>query len=153
MPKLRLTKEFRLEMAHALWNYKGKCKNIHGHSYKLQVTVIGEINNSPTSNDYGMVIDFRKINKLIEKNLVEKYDHSLILNKKYKSKGSVISKQMLEKCYFVDFQPTCENLILFFVDIIKKILPKGITLYSVKLWETATSMSEWCIEDNDKNIL
>ncbi|MBP7509547.1 MAG: 6-carboxytetrahydropterin synthase, partial [Prolixibacteraceae bacterium] len=42
MAKIRVTKYYDFEMAHALWNYDGLCKNIHGHSYKLHITVIGE---------------------------------------------------------------------------------------------------------------
>jgi len=72
MPKVRVTKEFRFEMAHALWNYDGKCANIHGHSYILQVTVIGEPISDENSPKYGMLIDFGDLKKIVNDAIVNK---------------------------------------------------------------------------------
>ncbi|HQH18564.1 MAG TPA: 6-carboxytetrahydropterin synthase, partial [Bacteroidales bacterium] len=58
MAVIRITKEFKFEMAHALWGYDGPCKNIHGHSYYLYVTIIGSPINNPQSPKNGMVIDY-----------------------------------------------------------------------------------------------
>ncbi|MCX7954623.1 MAG: 6-carboxytetrahydropterin synthase [Bacteroidales bacterium] len=148
MSKLRITKEFRLEMAHALWNYKGKCESIHGHSYKLQVTVIGNVDLDSRSDEYGMVIDFKNLEKLIDEHILKKFDHSLLLYNDEKITTNINNKPLFERCYFVDFQPTCENIVLHFVNILKKVLPEKVALYSVKLWETETSMVEWNIENN-----
>jgi 6-pyruvoyltetrahydropterin/6-carboxytetrahydropterin synthase len=58
MSIIRITKEFQFEMAHALLGHDGPCKNIHGHSYKLDVTVKGKVKQNTTDPDEGMVVDF-----------------------------------------------------------------------------------------------
>ena len=70
MAKIRVTKFYDFEMAHALWNYDGLCKNIHGHSYKLFVTVIGEPINNENDNKNGMVIDFSDLKKIVKEKLL-----------------------------------------------------------------------------------
>jgi 6-pyruvoyltetrahydropterin/6-carboxytetrahydropterin synthase len=79
--KLRLTKEFRFETSHALDQYQGLCKNLHGHSYRLFVTVIGEYEEEAENNDSGMVLDFKAIKTLVEKSVVEDFDHAVVLAK------------------------------------------------------------------------
>ena len=82
MTKIRLTKIFNFEAAHALMNYDGPCKNIHGHSYKLEVTIIGRPVKDESSPKDGMVMDFGDLKEIIKKSIIEQFDHSLILNKK-----------------------------------------------------------------------
>ena len=78
---IRVTKEFNFEMAHALFNYDGPCKNIHGHSYKLAITVKGKPISDTSNIKQGMVIDFSVIKEIVNKVIIEKYDHALVLNK------------------------------------------------------------------------
>ena len=82
MPVVRVTKIFRFEMAHALWGYDGLCKNIHGHSYVLKVTVSGTPIEDQEDKKLGMVIDFGDLKRLVNKYIVDIFDHSLILNEK-----------------------------------------------------------------------
>jgi 6-pyruvoyltetrahydropterin/6-carboxytetrahydropterin synthase len=63
MSKIRITKQFSFETGHALYGYDGKCKNVHGHSYKLSVTVIGSPISDSNNVKYGMVIDFGDLKK------------------------------------------------------------------------------------------
>ena len=146
MAKLRITKEFRFEGAHALMNYNGKCKNIHGHSYILYVTVVGEAKTDPNGPDNGMVIDFKLLKDIINKNVIDKFDHALVLEE-----GTPLSNELSTEypnVYLTNFRPTTENLICFFAQAIKENLPQGINLYSLKLHETASSYIEWFAEDN-----
>lgn len=146
MAKLRITKEFRFEGAHALMNYNGKCKNIHGHSYILYVTVIGEAKTDPNGPDNGMVIDFKLLKDIVNKNIIDKFDHALVLEE-----GTPLSNELSTEypnVYLTNFRPTTENLICFFAQAIKENLPQGINLYSLKLHETASSYIEWFAEDN-----
>jgi len=71
MTKIRVTKEFTFEMAHALWNYDGPCRNIHGHSYKLYVTVFGNTLLDNTSTKLGMVMDFSELKKIVKKYVID----------------------------------------------------------------------------------
>ena len=72
---VRITKEFKFEMAHALHGYDGLCKNIHGHSYKLCVTVKGKIKNNKGNSKDGMVLDFDILKSIVKPEIINKYGH------------------------------------------------------------------------------
>ena len=143
---IRITKEFKFEMAHALYGYDGLCKNIHGHSYRLFVTIKGNIKHTPIEPKDGMVLDFDILKKIVKNNIVNKYDHSLVLNSK--SPHAEIDLSAFEKVFYLPYQPTSENLVVDFAQKIKTELPKGIKLHKVILSETATSYAEWHCSDN-----
>ena len=142
---IRITKEFKFEMAHALHGYDGLCKNIHGYSYRLWVQIKGQTRNISGDTKDGMVIDFSDLKKIVKENVVLKYDHSLVLNAN--SPHSKIDLSAFEKVYYLPFQPTSENLVAYFSEIIQEKLPKHIQLVKLILSETATSYAEWNIED------
>lgn len=135
-------------MAHALWNYDGACKNIHGHSYRLFVCLSGIPIDDPGNSKFGMVLDFKDLKEMVKGPVVDYLDHSLVVYREVD--GEVLSsvKSLYEKVHVVDFQPTCENLVIFIVDTIRKMIGTGLELSSVKLYETATSFAEWYAEDN-----
>ena len=146
MSVIRITKEFQFEMAHALLGYDGPCKNIHGHSYKLDVTVKGEVKQHTSDSDEGMVVDFGIVKKLVKKLIVDEYDHSLVLNDKMDIDKSQF--KFMNKLILVPYQPTCELLLLSFSKLIQKNLPENIELHSLMLRETPTSYAEWFAEEN-----
>ena len=148
MNNVRVTKEFDFEMAHALWNYDGACKNIHGHSYRLFVTIIGNPITDENNVKFGMVLDFKDLKQIVYSNVIEIFDHSLIVYKKANGESLESVKKMYEKVFVFDFQPTCENLIIHIADIITPKLPRSLTLFSLKLYETASSYAEWYASDN-----
>ena len=143
---IRITKEFKFEMAHALHGYDGLCKNIHGHSYKLWVTVKGEVRNENGHVKDGMVIDFAELKEIVKPEIIDKYDHSLVLNAN--SPHASIDLSAFEKVFYLPYQPTSENLVMDFATIIQSKMPKRVTLCKVVLSETATSFAEWNLEDN-----
>ena len=143
---IRITKEFKFEMAHALHGYDGLCKNIHGHSYKLWVTVKGEVRNENGHVKDGMVIDFAELKEIVKPEIIDKYDHSLVLNAN--SPHASIDLSVFEKVFYLPYQPTSENLVMDFATLIQSKMPKRITLCKVVLSETASSFAEWNLEDN-----
>lgn len=146
MMYVRVTKEFTFEMAHALFGHDGPCKNIHGHSYRLSVTIAGKPMRDPSNPKTGMVVDFTDLKKLVQHEIISTFDHALVLNKKMPAgecKGLEDQKLIL-----VDFQPTCENLVIHFALRIKKILPSHLALHHLLLRETDTSYAEWYAADN-----
>ncbi len=149
MAKIRLTKEFRFEMAHALWDYDGLCKNIHGHSYILAVTVIGEPGTNPDSPKLGMVMDFGELKRIVKEEIVDRLDHTFVLSSRSPHEKFRGIPQMLDRFEVVDYQPTCENFLIDFAERIKNRLPENVKLYSLKLNETANSFAEWFAEDNE----
>lgn len=152
MAKIRLTKEFNFEMAHALKGYDGACRNIHGHSYRLFVTVIGRPSNIINDPKLGMTLDFSVLKNIVGKHIVDRYDHALILmgNKEQEVLQQELKKEFA-KVEIVDYQPTCENMISRFADFIMEKLPSDIELHHIRLNETATSYAEWYAEDNLKS--
>lgn len=149
MSNIRITKQFSFETGHALYGYDGKCRNVHGHSYKLSVTVIGTPITDSENVKFGMVIDFGDLKKIVKSEIVDKFDHATVFNKntphvelaeELKSRGHHI--------ILVDYQPTSENMVIDFAEKIKKHLPSHIALHSLKLQETETSFAEWYAADN-----
>jgi 6-pyruvoyltetrahydropterin/6-carboxytetrahydropterin synthase len=148
-PLIRVTKEFPFEMAHVLLNYDGPCKNVHGHSYRLFVTLSGLPTDNQDNPKYGMVIDFSDLKIIVKKHIVNIFDHSVVLSNKIdKEKADMFSK-MFGNTVLVDYQPTCENLVADFAERITPYLPSGVKLHSLKLYETATSFAEWYASDNE----
>lgn len=145
--KIRITKEFHFEMSHCLNNYDGACKNIHGHSYKLFVTLRGEPSRDKNSSSYGMVMDFTHLKKMVKENILDVFDHSLVIERNSPFIESI--KQIDTKKNIVDFQPTCENLVLYFKKQIENLLPQNVELYKMVLYETASSCAEWNKEDKE----
>ena len=147
--KIRITKKFTFETAHAIHGDDGLCKNIHGHSYKLNVTVIGTPINNPEDVKYGMIIDFSDLKKIVQEEIVLPFDHATVLN--CNSPHKIMADELEDKgnkIIRVNFQPTCEMLVIDFAEKIKRKLPKNISLHSLKLIETATAYAEWYASDN-----
>lgn len=148
--KIRLTKEFRFEMGHALHGYDGVCKNIHGHSYRLFVTVIGKPISDVSNKKLGMVIDFGDLKKIVNQEIVDKFDHALVLNESQKDEIiKVKDSPLFDRYYLLPYQPTCENMVADFAARIQKHLPQDVKLFSLKMHETATSFAEWYATDNN----
>ena len=116
--KVSVTKCFGFESAHFLPNYDGDCSRLHGHSYKLQVTVSGSVDEAT-----GMVIDFNVLKDIVNNKVVHKYDH-----------------QFLNEFFH---NPTAENMVQhIFKELNVAFAKVGLTVESVKLWETESSFAE-----------
>ena len=148
MNQIRVTKEFRFESAHALLGYDGPCKNIHGHSYELSVTIIGTPVTNRDSAKLGMVMDFGDLKKIIKKQIVDPFDHALMLNSEVTQPEIQKSGDLFSNVVFVPYQPTSENFLIDFAKRICKLLPDGVKLHSLRLRETANSYAEWFADDN-----
>ena len=145
---IRVSREFTFEMAHVLWNYDGPCRNVHGHSYRLFVTITGKPVNDINNPKNGMVIDFTDLKNIVLKEVVDVFDHAVAVSNEFNGE----KLEMLEKTFgnvvVVNYQPTCENLVADFAERIKKHIPGGLKLHSLRLFETAKSFAEWFAEDN-----
>jgi len=132
-------------MAHAIVGYHGKCSRIHGHSYQLNITVKGNI---AQTNKTGMMIDFKELKELIHRHIIEPFDHTLLLENRLEVRRWVEQMEdFTHNIVFLDFPPTAENILLLFVKKIERVLPPHITLYAVRLHETADSYVEWYRDD------
>lgn len=148
MAIIRVTKEFRFEMAHALWNYDGPCRNVHGHSYILYVTFKGEPVNDSDNPRNGMVMDFGDIKKIVRENVVDRFDHALMIAGFAPAESVESYRKHFGNVIVSPYQPTCENLVADIADILSARIPSGVSLHSIKLYETATAFAEWHASDN-----
>lgn len=149
MSIIRITKQFTFEAGHALYGYDGKCKNLHGHSYKLSVTVTGSPITDSNNPKFGMVIDFGDLKKIVNEEIVDVFDHATVFNKN--TPHLELANELIKREHHViltDYQPTTEMMIIDFAEKIKNRLPENIKLYSLKLRETASSFAEWYASEN-----
>ena len=138
-----ITKIFHFEAAHALNGYDGKCRNIHGHSYEMRVTVKGMPLNEPGNPKNGMVIDFHDLKAIVNQEVIEKFDHSFIIGNNMPKDFVEMTKQNFDKVVELPYQPTTENMLADFAQRIKRRLPQHVELYSVTLQETRDNIAEW----------
>ncbi len=149
MEFIRITKIFNFEAAHALLGYDGLCKYVHGHSYILHVTVKGKPVQDTSSPKLGMVMDFGDLKKIVNEEIVNKYDHATILNSATPMEDISKVKDLFDRKIIVDYQPTSENMLIHFSELIKKRLTPDVQLVSLRLYETANSFAEWFASDNE----
>jgi 6-pyruvoyltetrahydropterin/6-carboxytetrahydropterin synthase len=146
---IRITKIFTFETAHVLYNYDGKCKNMHGHSYKLFVTVKGNPVNDLENPKNGMVLDFGDIKDIVKSEIIDVWDHAVLLNadSPHRDLGEDLA-QKGHKVIFCSYQPTCENMLYDIAEKVKSRIPAGVSLAYLKLQETENSYGEWFAEEN-----
>jgi 6-pyruvoyltetrahydropterin/6-carboxytetrahydropterin synthase len=149
MTTIRISKEFNFDMAHALLGYDGLCKNIHGHSYTLVVTVIGSPVDDPQSPKNGMLIDFKDLKNIIKQQIIDRFDHALVLNSATHEDLLKMLMSNYDKIVLLDEQPTTENMIAGMAMQIRALLPENLKLYSLRLRETPSSYAEWFAGDQE----
>ena len=149
MSRIRVTKEFSFETGHALYGYDGKCRNVHGHSYKLAVTVIGTPIAEEGAVKLGMVIDFGDLKQIVREEVVDPFDHATVFNRN--TPHLELARELESrghKVILADYQPTSENMVIDIAARIKSRLPDNLQLHSLRLRETETAYAEWLMEDN-----
>ncbi len=125
---LELTKIFHFDMAHRLSFHEGKCRNLHGHSYRLEVTLGGE----PDAN--GMIIDFNEMKRIVNREVIDILDHATVI---YEN-DLLLMKSFPRELHHVVFpyEATAENLCRW---IYERLTNAGLHIKQVTVWETADS--------------
>lgn len=132
MDKFRVKKEFEISYAHRLFNYNGKCENLHGHNAKVEIIIEAE-----KLDNQSMVKDFTEIKNISAKWLDDNIDHATLL---YKHDPLVkLLKKHNQKLFLFNENPTAEIIALEIKKAIKKL---GLNIKGVRFWETSTSMAE-----------
>ena len=138
---IQVTKIFRFETAHAINGYAGSCRNVHGHSYELHVTVVPATRKDDYLAAPGFVIDFKELKKLVNQAVIDEFDHRLILSEEYlKHHPSLMT---LENLVIWEMEPTAENILLYIRNVLQQILPEEVILHKLRIYETADSYAEW----------
>jgi 6-pyruvoyltetrahydropterin/6-carboxytetrahydropterin synthase len=129
------------EAAHAIHQYPGSCASIHGHSYKLQVTVQAVQQIDDFIPGLGIIIDFKELKKRVEEEVIKNYDHKLILSRAYLA--DMRFEFPKDQIVLLNVEPSAENLLILLRNQIINALPEYVRLRSLKLWETVNSYVEW----------
>lgn len=146
MAIIRITKAFNFEVAHALKDHDGACRNIHGHTYELFVTIIGEPKAEDGHTANGMIMDFKDLKDIVNKRIVKLYDHAFVVSERSPWATSWDAQSC--KLIVLPFEPTSENLVAEYARILKEALPPDVKLHSLRLRETTTAYAEWFASDN-----
>ena len=128
-------------MAHALPGYDGLCRHIHGHSFNLEVCVLGEPLQQPGHPKNGMVMDFKLLKSIVKEEFLDKIDHAFIINTQHAA--SEIYKTYTGKIFEMRSEPSAENMVELFAELITSKLPAYCKIYRIKLFETESSYVEW----------
>ena len=132
-----VTKSVKFDAAHILTNHCGLCKNLHGHTYRVDVSVSADV-----PNDGDMVIDFKDLKRIATEVICDKFDHAFIYNSHSEGEreiAAVVEKHSM-RTIALPFRSTAENLAGYFYSELKEKIPG---LYCVKVWETADGSAEY----------
>lgn len=132
-----VTKTVKFDAAHILTNHQGLCKNLHGHTYRVDVSVSGV-----EGEERDMVIDFKDLKHIANELICNKFDHAFIYNTKSEGEreiAAVVEKNGM-RTVAIPFRSTAENLAKLFFETLKSRIP---TLSAIRIWETADSSAEY----------
>jgi 6-pyruvoyltetrahydropterin/6-carboxytetrahydropterin synthase len=132
-----------------LKDYDGPCRNVHGHSYKLFVTLAGVPVDDSRNPKNGMVIDFTVLKEIVLKKIINLFDHSVVISRDLDREKLEMITKAFGNAVIVDYQPTCENLVADFAERLKEEIPDEVKLHCLRLFETARSYAEWYAADNE----
>lgn len=145
---MQVTREFSFEAAHMLSGYEGPCSNLHGHSYKLQVTLVGQVQQCPKASDDMMVTDFRDMKYIVEREVIKRLDHAVIFS-------DSTHRDESEECLYrwavahkkrhivLPWRCTAESIAEYIRVALKRAFADtGAQDVKIRLWETANSFVE-----------
>ena len=122
--KIHISRTFHFDMAHRLTFHKGKCRNLHGHTYKLEIIMSGKVDKN------GIIIDFGDLKNIVNKNIIDKLDHSTAI---YKNDSLLLDNfPKVLKYNIFEQETTAENLSKWIFDKLTNLLE----IEQVRLWET-----------------
>ena len=146
---MTITKEFNWAMAHLLEGHEGLCKNIHGHNYKLMVTVKRLVEQVDTTNksSKGMVVDFKDLKNIVNEVIVDRFDHAFVFNGEDEESTEIadyLSNKLRQKILPLAFRTTAENMVKWiFVVLNVELEKKGLRCVCATLYETPTSYASY----------
>ena len=134
-------------MAHAIYGYPGACKNIHGHSYELHVTVTAGCDNGEYIPAPGFILDFKVLKQIVTTGIIHSFDHKLVLSSAYLEENPAVLVQ--QNLVTWEVEPTAENLLIYARLTLLEHLPPEVKLVKLKLYETKDSYAEWTIDHSE----
>ena len=140
---MKIGKVIQWDMGHRVLNHRSVCKGLHGHRYKAEICVEGDLVEKKDASEEGMVIDFADIKKTAQKFIQEELDHAFMVWEKDIELLEFFKNSKGHKPVIVPFTPTAENVVAYIFNELKDkftdVFKTGLHLQSVKLWETPSS--------------
>ena len=156
---MKIGKVIQWDMGHRVLNHRSVCKGLHGHRYKAEICVEGNLIEEKGASEEGMVIDFADIKKVAQKFIQEELDHAFMVWDRDHELLEFFKSSQGHKPVIVPFTPTAENVAAYIFKELKDkftdVFQTGLKLQSVKLWETPSSYAlydEGKIEDGRSGL-
>ena len=146
-----ITSRMEFDAGHRIPNHKSSCKNLHGHRYAIEVSLIGDIIQEENESDFGMVIDFKDAKELVKKTIIDPWDHSFIVYEKDLEVLEFLNSLPNHKTVILSLVPTAENMALIAYEMLEKAFSlefnNKIKPHRVRLYETPNNWADAVIED------
>ena len=141
---MEVTKIVEWDMGHRVPNHKNKCRHPHGHRYRLELTIKGNIKSLAGSSDEGMVIDFGDIKDIMKRCIHDPLDHSFMIWNQDPLMAPFAKNFPEEQAFIlVDSIPTAENIIMWCYEALRHEIPKEVTISRLRLYETPNSWADF----------
>ena len=148
---LTITRKLEFDAGHRIPDHKSQCRNLHGHRYTLEITLIGNVIEQEGCSDNGMIMDFSDVKTLAKQHLVDVWDHAFLAYAKDKDVLEFLASIPGHKTVIIDSIPTVENLARTAFNILKSAYQDhygtGLRLHKVVLHETPNCWAEITADD------
>jgi len=143
---IKCTRKFHFDAAHRIIEHKGKCRDLHGHRYVMEVSFASE-----KTDSMGMVIDFGTVKEILGTWIDENFDHNTILSIKDSQLGEYIHSITGQKIYYMEDNPTAENIALHLLnDICPKLFVEcGVGIQKILIHETPNCSAAACLPHDE----
>jgi 6-pyruvoyltetrahydropterin/6-carboxytetrahydropterin synthase len=143
---ITITRKLEFDAGHRIPDHKSQCRNLHGHRYTLEITLVGAVIQEEGSSDNGMIMDFSDVKALAKKHLVDVWDHAFLAYEKDTVVREFLDSLPGHKTVVIDRIPTVENLAQTAFDILKAAYQDrygtGLRLQKLVLHETPNCWAE-----------
>lgn len=143
---LTITRKLEFDAGHRIPDHKSQCRNLHGHRYTLEITLVGAVIEEEGSSDRGMIMDFSDVKALAKQHLVDVWDHAFLVYAKDEKVREFLQSLPGHKTVIIDSIPTVENLAQTAFHILKAAYQDhygtGLRLHKLVLHETPNCWAE-----------
>jgi 6-pyruvoyltetrahydropterin/6-carboxytetrahydropterin synthase len=143
---LTITRKLEFDAGHRIPDHKSQCRNLHGHRYTLEITLVGAVIEEEGASDNGMIMDFSDIKALAKQHLVDVWDHAFLVYDKDEAVKTFLASLPDHKTVIINRIPTVENLARTAFDILKAVyldrFGTGLHLQKLVLHETPNCWAE-----------
>ncbi len=143
---LTITRKLEFDAGHRIPDHKSQCRNLHGHRYTVEITLVGNVIEEEGSSDNGMIMDFSDVKALAKQHLIDVWDHAFLVYRKDETVRQFLESLPDHKTVIIERIPTVENLAQTAFDILQAVYNDrygtGLHLHKLVLHETPNCWAE-----------